>query len=106
MSSSSTNPGLLLFGCGVNNLIEETQDLSTSLSSTGFLVIHDAVGGGQDDVTETTSWQDVLNPLLNILDTNIESWRDDTALVDAASQLNDDLAGAVVIDNFELSNVS
>ncbi len=40
------------------------------------------------------------------LDCNIESRRDDTALVDAAVQLNNNLSRAVVIDNLELSDVS
>jgi hypothetical protein len=79
-------------------------------------------------MTESTSWQDILNPLLNILNkalddpmklskensvmretylnTNIESWGDNTTLVDAASQFNNNLSRAVVIDDFELSDVA
>jgi len=87
-------------------LIEKAQNLSSGLSSTGLLVIHDSKGRGQHNMTEATRWQNVLNPLLNILDTNIESGRNNTALVDAAVQLNDNLAGAVVIDNLKLTNVT
>jgi hypothetical protein len=40
------------------------------------------------------------------LNRNIESGGDNTALVDATSQLDDDLAGAVVINNLELTNIA
>jgi hypothetical protein len=38
--------------------------------------------------------------------TDIESWRNDTALVDAPDEIDNNLTGAVVIENFELANVS
>lgn len=90
----------------LSRLVEKSEDLATGLASTSLLVVHDAEGGGQDNMTETTSREDVLHPLLDILDLHIEARRDDTALVDAANQLNDDLARSVVINNLELSNVA
>jgi len=47
-------------------------------------VVHDTGGGGEDVV----------------------SWGDDTSLVEPAVQLNDNLAGSVVIDLLELANVT
>lgn len=72
----------------------------------GLLVVHDASGGGQDDVTELTGGQQLDNPLLEVTETDVVAGGDDTGLVETAVQLDDDLAGAVVIDLLELSDVS
>jgi hypothetical protein len=48
-------------------LVEEAQHLASGVLSTSLLVIHNAEGGGEHDVTETTSGQNILNPLLNVL---------------------------------------
>ena len=69
-------------------------------------MIHDAVRRGHDDVTELARRQQVGDPLLNVVDRHIETRRDDTGLVDAADQIDDDLARAVVVDNLELANVA
>lgn len=74
--------------------------------SAGLLVVHDTSGGGQDDVAELTSRQQLDNPLLEVGETDVVAGGDDTSLVETAVQLNDDLAGAVVIDLLELANVA
>jgi len=71
-----------------------------------LLVVHDTSRGCEHDVSELTRWQELDNPLLEIGEADVVSWRDDTGLVKAAVQLDDDLAGAVVIDFLELANVS
>lgn len=69
-------------------------------------MIHNAAGGGEDNVTELTRGQKIIDPLLNVLELNVETGADHAALVDATNELHDDLAAAVVIDDFELTNVT
>lgn len=74
--------------------------------STGLLVVHDTSRGGEDDVAELTSRQQLDNPLLELGETDVVAGRDDTSLVETAVELDDNLAGAVVIDLLELANVA
>lgn len=87
-------------------LVEESQDLSGNMLSSGFLVVHDSGGGGKDDVTELTGWEEVDDPFLEISNADVEAWGDDTALVETAVELDNNLAGAVVVDFFEFTNVA
>lgn len=88
------------------SLVEETNDLASNVLATGFLVVHDTGRGGQDDVTELTGREQLDNPLLEIGETDVVAGRDDTSLVEAAVELDNNLAGAVVIDLLELANVA
>lgn len=72
----------------------------------GLFVVHDASRGGENDETELTGGQEVRGPLLQLLNLDIVARGDDTALVDAANELDDDLARATIIDDLELANVS
>lgn len=76
------------------------------MAATGLLVVHDAGRGGQDDVTELAGRQETGNPLLELVQLDVETGGDDTGLVDASDELDNDLAGAVVIDLLELTNVA
>lgn len=87
-------------------LVEETDDLARDVLPTGLLVVHDSSGGGEDDVAELTRRQELDGPLLEISQLDVVAGRDDTSLVETAVQLNDNLAGAVVIDLLELANVA
>jgi hypothetical protein len=69
-------------------------------------VIHDAGRGGEDNETELTRGQEVGDPLLDVLELNVEAGADHAALVDATNEVNNDLAAAVVIDDLELTNVT
>ena len=64
------------------------------------------VGGGEDQVAELSRREDLLTPLFQSADWDVESWRDDSALVESAQQLDDDLVGSVVIDQLELADVA
>lgn len=72
---------------------------------TALVVIHDTVRGGEDDVTEVTRGEEGDDPLLELLDLDIETGRDDSALVDTSDEVDDDLSVAAVIDDFELADV-
>ena len=63
-------------------LVEEPDDLSGNVLASGLLVVHDTGRGGEDDVTELTGWQKLDDPLLEIGETDVVSWGDDTGLVE------------------------
>jgi hypothetical protein len=72
----------------------------------GLLVVHDACRGGEDNVTKLTRGQQLDDPLLHVAELDVVTGRDDTGLVDAAVELDDNLAVAVVVDLLELANVA
>jgi hypothetical protein len=74
--------------------------------SSSLLVIHDTGRGGENDVAELTRRQQLDNPLLEIRKSDVVAGRDDTGLVEAAVELDDDLAVTVVVDFLELANVA
>lgn len=76
------------------------------MAATGLLVVHDTGRGGQDDVTELAGGQETGNPLLDLVQLDVETGGDNTGLVDASDELDNDLAGAVVIDLLELTDVA
>lgn len=96
----------LLFWRGVSRLVEEAEDLAGDVLATGLLVVHDTGRGGEDDIAEGTGGEQLLHPVLDLAELHVEAGRDDTALVDAAVELHDDLARSVVIHFLELSDVT
>lgn len=72
----------------------------------GLLVVHDTGGGGKDDLTERSGGEEQVDPVLDGVNGDVESGRDDTGLVESTVQLNDDLATSVVIDELELADVA
>lgn len=87
-------------------LVNETEDLAGNVLATSLLVVHDTSGGGEDDVSELTGGQQVVDPVLNVTDLDVEAGRDDTDLVEAAVELDNDLAAAVVVDVLKVVNVA
>lgn len=67
---------------------------------------HDSRRSGKDNMPELTSRQESNHPLLELAEADVETGADDAALVQTAIELNDDLAGAVVGQFFELADVS
>lgn len=90
----------------MRNLVEETQNLASDVLPAGLLVVHDTGRGGEDNVTELTRWQQLDDPLLHVAELDVVAGGDDTGLVDAAVELDDNLAVAVVVDLLELANVA
>ena len=81
---------LPLFYCAAQGVInrtsiEVTKNLATSLLSSGLLVVHDSKIGCQHKVSKQTRWKQRLNPCLDFGEGNIETGRNDTALVNATS---------------------
>lgn len=56
-----------------------------SLCSPRLLVVHDALGGGQDDVAELAGGQQAAHPRLNVLGRNVIAGGDRAALVQTAA---------------------
>ena len=54
----------------------------------------------------THSGQQVGDVLLDLAERDVEARRDDTGLVDPAVELDNNLAGAVVVDDLELADVA
>ena len=115
----------LSFGFLFGSLVEEADDLARDVLAAGLLVVHDTSRGGEDDVAELTGREELDNPLLKLREADVVAGRDDTALVQAAQtvskrtsksqpriinspavELDNDLAGAVVVDLLELANVA
>jgi hypothetical protein len=87
-------------------LVEEPNDLARHVLPSSLLVVHDTRRSGENDVAELTRRQQLDDPLLKIRQSNVVAGRDDTGLVEAAVELNDDLAVTVVVDFLELANVA
>ena len=60
----------------------------------------------QNDQTELTSREEQVDPVLDLVNGDVVAGRDDTGLVQAAVELNNDLARTVVVDNLELADVA
>ena len=86
--------------------VEETEDFSTDMLGTGLVMVHDALVGGEDEHAELTGGEDGVGEVLELSQRQIEARRDDTALVEATVEVDDDLAGAGVIDDLELVDVA
>ena len=69
-------------------------------------MVHDTSRSGEDDLAERTGGEEQVDPVLDRVDAKVESGRDDTALVQATVELDDDLVAAVVVDDLELANVA
>ena len=87
-------------------LVEIAENLATSVLATSLFVIHNSVAGRQDDEAKLAAGKQVINPLFHLGKLDVETRTDDAALVQATIQLDDDLAGTVVVDDFKLANVA
>jgi hypothetical protein len=84
---------------------EVSEYFASSVLSLGLFVVHDPVGGGEDNVAELSGREDVINELFEVRDFEVESWGDNSALVKSAGQLNHDLSCSLIVNNSELSDV-
>lgn len=73
---------------------------------TSFSVIHNSVGCCQDKEAKVTRGEQIRAPLLQLTNANIEAGRDDSALVDATVELNNDLSTTLVFNELELVDVA
>lgn len=72
---------------------------------TSFVVVHDALVGGEHNDTELTGRQDGGGEVLEVLQLEVETGGDDSALVESSVKVDDDLSSAGIIDDLELVDV-
>jgi len=66
------------------DLEEESEHFSSGVSLSALLVVDDTGRGGEDDVSELSRWEEIGLPFLHVVDGDVVSGWDDTALVDSA----------------------
>lgn len=69
-------------------LVEETDNLASDVLPPRLLVVHDARGGGEDDVTELTRGQELDDPLLEVAELDVVAGADDAGLVQAVTVIS------------------
>jgi len=73
-------------------LVEESKDFPSNMFSSCFLMIHNPSTRRQNNVPDTSSWQKLIDPLLEIRKTDVEPGGDDAAFIQTTVELNDNLA--------------
>ena len=69
-------------------------------------MIHNSSTGGKDNKTNTPGRQELIDPVLKLWETNIETRGDDTTFVQSTVELDNNLSRPVVIDLLEFANVT
>lgn len=87
-------------------LVKESQYLATRLFASRLFMRHDTIGRRDENVSKLTRGQQIDDPFFNFVVTDIKARANDTTLVKTTSELNDNLVGTVIIDNFEFTNVT
>jgi len=90
----------------VRRSVEVAKDFASNMLSHGLIVIHDALVGSHDNDTELSWGEDSVGELAELFNSDVEARWNDTAFVETTSQVHDDLAGASIIDNLELTDVA
>lgn len=86
--------------------VEVAEHLATNVLATGLFMVHNALVSGEDDKAELSGGEDLVNDLLEVFEGQIEAGGDDAALVQSAVEVDNDLARALVVDDFELVDVA
>lgn len=71
-----------------------------------LLMVHDTRASSEHNVPKLTRRQQLHNPLLHVAQLDVVPRANDASLVQAAIELNDDFAVAVVVYFFEFTNVA
>ena len=85
--------------------IEESENLSTDVSFSAFVVGEDSLVGGEDKVAELSGGEDIAGPLLKVVEDDVVPGRDDSAFVDSSEEFNNNLLASVVVDDLKLTNI-
>ena len=72
----------------------------------GLLVVHDSLVSGEDGESELSGRKHLWDDGLELRERDVESRRDYSALVESSVEIDDDLSGSLVINDFEVTNVS
>ncbi len=86
--------------------VEKSNNLSSCMLVSRLLMIQHSISGGQNQISELSGGENVVRPLFQIFQLNIESRRDNPAFIDSSEKLHNDLSGPVVVNYFKFSNVA
>ena len=70
------------------HLVEEANDLAGDVLAPSLFVVHDAGGGGQNNVAELTGGQELVDPLLHVAELDVVARADDAGFVQTVSPKN------------------
>merc|ERR1719446_1857606 len=87
-------------------LKEKSENFASDVSFSGIFVVDNTGGSCKNNMSELSGWEQVILPFFHVGDGDVVSWGDNTAFVDSAVQVDDDLASSVVIDLLEFSDVA
>jgi len=71
-----------------------------------FFMIHDTQRSCQNDKAKLTAGKNVRNPLIKAVKRDIETRRKHTTLVDTTKEVHNDLAVAMIVDNFIITDIA
>ena len=74
--------------------------------SSGLLMVHDTLVGGEHDKAELSGGKDLVNKVFEILELEVETGGDNSALVQTTVKVDNDLAIAGIVDDLELVDVA
>lgn len=69
-------------------------------------MVHNAGTGSQNDIAKLSTWQQLHHPFFQIPKLNVVAWRNDTSLVEAAIELDNDLAVSMIVHFLEFAYVT
>merc|ERR1740121_440851 len=87
---------------GFVNSEEEAHNLSARMLPPRLRMRHDPIRRAEHQVSELAGRQNVTGALNNVVETDVEARRNDTAFVDSANEFHNDFARSVVVDNLQI----
>lgn len=90
----------------IKDLVKVTQNLSGNMLPSGLLVVHNTSRGSKDNISKLSGREKIVNPRLNFANTNIETGRNDSSLVDTTVKLNNNLTSTMVVNKLKVANVT
>jgi len=86
--------------------VEESKDFPSNMLSSRFLMIHDPSAGSQHNVSDTSSRQELIDPVLHIPKTNVEPRRNDPTFIQTSIELNHNFARTMIVNFLKLSDIA
>lgn len=74
--------------------------------STGLVVVHNTLVGREDKDTELSGGEHGIGEVLEVLELEVETGGDNSALVQTTVKVDNDLAIAGIVDDLELGDVT
>lgn len=87
------------------HLIKPADDLSTKMFLTCGVVVHDTLGGGDDEVAELAGGEELGGVGLDIFSLYVEGGGHGGAFVDTSLEVDDSLSAAGIIDEDDIIDI-